>query len=205
MPPCADTLEYLVFSYFFIDIQIMKNWLKGFFSQEHRKEKYSITEGLLDFQMVRLGNPNSGVGEGMVALVYAPKNSPNHCVFISNSGDGWYTLINRMCNELQIKCISIASTQDSVRYPLNSFRVYENGRDIRYVRAMLDGGQWDFFEKGAIQYFESSANYREKRIKNRLSRAVVVDYLGKVGIDIQVDGFWETDEPAFYIHEQRPN
>ncbi len=199
-----EELKQLVFSYFNVDISTLKSWLTAFSTEERVRDKYLVEENVLDFQAVRLGAPCSGGGEKMTALVFSPQAAPNHCVFVSNSADGWYTLINRMASQLQATCIRVATSLDAVDRPANSFRVYVAGRDIRYVRAMLDSDRWDFFEKGVVQPFEEISSYKKRRIKDRLTRQIVVDYLLKLDIDIRSDAFWGSDQPAVYIYERRP-
>lgn len=200
----VEELGSLVFSYFFIDIEVLKKWSREFFALDNRGEKYHIEEGPLDLQIVRLGRPCSGGAEKIRAVIFSPKSLPSHCVFVSNYGDGWYTLINCICSDLGAKCISVSSTQDEVEFPINSLRVYEKTQVVRYVRAMLDGDRWDFFEKGTVQPFEVDAHYKKRRIKDRLSRTIIIDYLKKLDIDILESEFWETDSPALFISEQRP-
>jgi hypothetical protein len=201
MTPRIETLDHLIFSYFYIDLKAVRDWSKVFFAEEERREKYIIADAPLDLEVVRLGNPHSGGVEKTIALIFSPRAYPMRCVFVSNSQDGWYTLVNCICRDLGCKCIRITSTLDNVVYPANSFRVYEQGRDVRFVRAMLDSDRWDFFEEGAVQQFENAANYRKRRIRDRLNRAVIIDYLKRIDIDIYREDFWTTESTALYIRE----
>jgi hypothetical protein len=50
-----------------------------------------------------------------------------------------------------------------------------------------------------VRAFESEANYRKRRIRDRLDRAVLIDYLTAPGLDIADDRFWSSDRSALLI------
>src|ERR1700733_2016837 len=131
MTPRLETLKNLMFSYFYVDLKTLREWSKTYFAEEQRPGKYLVSDAPIDTEVVRLGNPHAGGIEKTIALIFSPTAHPMHCVFVSNSQNGWYTLVNRICKDLGCKCIRVASTLDNVQYPANSLRVYEYGRDVR--------------------------------------------------------------------------
>lgn len=190
----------MVFTCFHVDMDAIKEALIGILA--NKEKSYQLITDFLSLDRVDFGSPNRGGRLKKCAAIYSPTTSPSDCVFIANSSDGWFTLVNALCSELAAHCISVSTTDDDVEHPINMVRVYEQGRESRCVRAMLDGDRWEFFEKGNVQSFESVANYQKRRIRDRLRRADVVEYLRLAGIDILSAGFWETKTPALYISEQ---
>jgi len=201
MANLIDKYVNLVFSYFYVDIHAVEAAVRKIFAEEIESGKYQVRRNILDLKSVEIGNPLAGGRSKKLALAFAPETSPMHCVFVSRSSDGWHTLVNRLNSELKTRCISVGTTSDSADYPANSIRVYESGHDVRLVRAMLDGDRWDFFEKGIIQPFENPGNYKKRKIRDRLSREIVLEYLENIGLDVQAPAFWNAEGDALYICE----
>lgn len=198
-----EDYKHLGFSYFFADIDEIKSALKVIFHEEVQSGRFELYEHPLELKKVQIGNATMGGREGKMAVVFAPRTSPKHCVFVSRSADGWHTLINRLNLELKVRCVSIVTTKEDIAYPVNSIRIYEDGKEARLVRVMLDGDRWDYFAKGVIQSFENPSYYKRRRIRDRLDRTIVLEYLKLNGIDIEAPTFWEAEGNAVYICELR--
>ena len=195
-----DACKELVFSIFYKKKNIIEETIDGIFRDRIESGRYFSNKSRLDLSLVDFGKPIAGGKHAKKLLIYSPVLPNEVSVFISNSADGWYTLVNRLCAELKSNCISIVSTE-GVNLPANMIRIYENGESVRYVRSMLDGDKWDFFEKGVIQFFEEPSYYKRRKIRDRLDRKIIVDYLRRIGVDIEREEFWSSIEAAFYLQE----
>lgn len=194
---------HLCFSYFYANIGEIESALRVIFHEEIQCGRFELYKHPLDLKEVQIGNAMMGGREAKIAVVFAPKTSPKHCVFVSRSADGWHTLVNRLNLELKVRCVSIVTTKGDLTYPVNSIRIYESGKEVRLVRVMLDGDRWVYFDKGVIQNFENSSYYSRRRIRDRFDRTIVLEYLKLIGIDIEAPIFWEAEGNAVYIRELR--
>jgi hypothetical protein len=61
---------------------------------------------------------------------------------------------------------------------------------IRTISAHAEDGRWSWDESGAVQSFERPDAYRARRIRDRFSRSLLVEYLTALGIAV--------DEPASF-------
>lgn len=65
---------------------------------------------------------------------------------------------------------------------------------LMYVRTIdagvFDSGRWQFETSGTVQPFEDAGSYTARRIRDRFSRRLLLEYLAALGID--------ADEPNFY-------
>ena len=61
---------------------------------------------------------------------------------------------------------------------------------IRTISAHAEDGQWSWHENGPVLPFERAEVYRARRIRDRFSRGLLVEYLAAFGITV--------DEPASF-------
>jgi hypothetical protein len=68
---------------------------------------------------------------------------------------------------------------------------------------MREDPSWEFYQRGELRSFEDPANYKKRRIADRLNREILLTYLGKLGWDLANPKFWTSQHPAVYIDEKR--
>jgi hypothetical protein len=80
--------------------------------------------------------------------------------------------------------------------PATQFHLVGSGGEppLMYVRTIdagvFDSGRWEFETSGTVQPFENVDAYGARRIRDRFTRAMLLEYLAALGID--------ADEPGFY-------
>lgn len=62
---------------------------------------------------------------------------------------------------------------------------------VRTVSAVNDGGRWRFDVNGEVQPFEVPENYRRRRVADRFSEEMLVDYCAGLGL--------RPFDPSFYV------
>ncbi len=110
-------------------------------------------------------------------------------VFISNMSDGWQSLIDIYFNKFKREIIRIELSDCMRSYPYYSFE-YMNMSGERFIRSMKDSDKWKFLETGSAMQFEDTANYKKRKIADRINNGIIIDYLKKKEIDITNDNFW---------------
>ena len=63
---------------------------------------------------------------------------------------------------------------------------------VRTVTAYAEDGRWSWYESGEAQPFEATDRYFARRKRDRLDRALLVQYLRALGIRVDDAGFFGT-------------
>ncbi len=83
---------------------------------------------------------------------------------------------------------------------MHGFSFHENGMQNRYMeykKNIHDGTE--FTNSGMMQPFENREYYKAKRTKDRMTRAIICEYLAKLDIDaLSVFERRELDNPYLY-------
>jgi hypothetical protein len=199
--PLIDSWPYLVVSHFCVPVSAVEGAIQRIFKDEFSIGEYSITHGSLDLGRVRIGQPSASGREMKKIVVFAPNMVRDQCAFVANIRDGWYTLTNVICKELRCSCVQLSTSTDEEEFPSNMLHFYENGSEVRVVYSMLDDDRWVFFERGPVQSCENKENYKRRRIKDRLNRAIIVEYAHKLGLPIDDDRYWRAEGSCLYLEQ----
>ena len=83
--------------------------------------------------------------------------------------------------------IAIHQPRDSEGNASTQFQLFgpEGEPPLQYVRtvaAHCEDGRWSWYESGAVQDFEQPDAYRQRKIVDRLTRPMVIDYLAHFGL-----------------------
>ena len=135
----------------------------------------------------------------LVGSFYEPASARSTSVLISNSVDGWYTL----CHALGLHSRKAQILVTDFGSEGTAFHYWAERRDKRTVSAILDGERWAFFQRGARLSFEVVSNYRRRRVRERLNRDSLVDYLGTLLWDLGSPEFWAAGGHVFQVREVR--
>jgi len=122
-------------------------------------------------------------------------------IMISSLEDGWYTLCNAIANNLKSEYYLFTLSADGISDPKNAFYYVNKAEGInreRVVYSMKDG-KWVFYEKGEPLQFENLENYKQKIIKKRLTKQILIEYCKKIELPIQQDDFWKQKGEGIYI------
>jgi hypothetical protein len=111
-------------------------------------------------------------------------------------GDSW-PRVSYLGDVLETQWV-VASHTPAEQYPYPSTQLWIGGPQgeppLRFVRTIsagvYDNGRWEFETTGPVQPWEDPTRYSERRIQDRLTRNMLVQYLAALGIDV--------DEPTFF-------
>lgn len=160
---------------------------------------YSIFERALDLRWLFDGSRPSEAPPTRV-IVFEPSSAPGTSVMLTNQSDGWMTLCNVLSMQLPGEHVQFRSAVNT-EFPVNDFELFSDAETLRYVRAFRDDPKWEFYAMGERQWFEDETHYRKPRIADRLTRSILVEYLRKLGWDVETSTFWSTQRSALYIQE----
>ena len=189
-----DNNEYIVFSAFeSCDLKRIESFLfenKDDKSFIYHKE-LSIKEDII---------PKRGGAHFPKAVFFKPQ-SANYIIQYTNYWDGWITLSNYISNNLNIPFYQFAFSNQAAFYSSFLFKKYENGEISRLVYAMQDP-MWVYREQGDVLDFENIDNYKMRKIKDRLSKDIIIEYCKALELNIIDDYFWEAKEPALFYEKR---
>ena len=107
----------------------------------------------------------------------------NLIFFISNRRDGMSSLCHNISRDLECKHYGFRISKDEEAYYGCTFSYCNKGKDERSVLAYMED-RWVFWQEGELLPFENPAYYSNRFIKKRLNYDILVEYLGKMGINL---------------------
>lgn len=163
---------------------------------------YVVRDAPLDIRSVYVGRPPRGGAHEKRAVLFEPASSSGTTALIANLEDGWMTMCNLLATRVPGEHVLVRSSDDK-DYPVSDIEIWEGGTSVRYVRAMREDPSWEFYQRGALRSFEEPANYKKRRIADRLNRGILLTYLAKLGWDLASPKFWNSQLSAVYLEEKR--
>ncbi|MCP3933559.1 MAG: hypothetical protein GY705_31210 [Bacteroidetes bacterium] len=130
-------------------------------------------------------------------ILWEPKNMPGRCAFMATLSDGWATLIHNMGMTYKHECLKIRISKATVLYPICELLYYKSGTERRFIRSMKDEPRWEFYQKGKPLSFEKVDNYNKRRIKDRFTEELLLEYLLSIGWNLREELFWQTEKPYY--------
>lgn len=107
----------------------------------------------------------------------------NLIFFISNRRDGMSSLCQNLSRELGCKLYKFGISKGEETYYGCKLFYYNKGKDERVILAYMED-RWVFWQEGELLPFENPAYYSNRFIKKRLNYDILVEYLGKMGINL---------------------
>lgn len=129
-------------------------------------------------------------------LLWSPACAPELTAFMPRVSSGDYFVVEYVCRRFGFAGIVVRSTMQDVEWPLNEFIVYESNELQRHVRAMKDSPRWDFYTEGALLDFENETAYMARRVRDRLQRELLLDYVASWGAPVGHPEFWSSYQEA---------
>ena len=125
---------------------------------------------------------------------------PEKTIMISSLEDGWYTLCNIISENLKCEYYLFTLDDESLPEPKNSF-IYVNNMDNELQRVLysMKVGKWLFYEQGEPLPFEELSHYKQRIIRKRLTKQILIDYCKKLGLFVEDKHFWEQTGEGLYI------
>jgi len=119
------------------------------------------------------------------AHLYKHKNEV--IIYTDNCINGYFALIKNISIHNKLKSV-FCTISNTGKYPGYALHYFENGNE-RHISTIKEKN-WIFFQKGDIKLFENESYYLRKRKQDRFNFGIMVEYLLKIGIDINDDSFW---------------
>ena len=123
-------------------------------------------------------------------LLWAPKSNPDLTAFMPHVQSGGYFVVNAAYLNHGHRVVQVRITSASEEYPINEFISFSSGKMQRIVRAMRDSPRWQFYAEGEVQPYENVSAYTARKIKDRLVRETVLQYLSAWGAPVEEAAFW---------------
>jgi hypothetical protein len=142
--------------------------------------------------------PLKGLSLNRKFLIWSPSSNPTTTIFFSNLQDGWHTLIHILSKKYLFPSYTIALENILSEEPHFLF-YYHEGEKERIVRAMKESNRWNFYEEGIPLIFENLDNYTKKRIKDRVTKEMLIGYLKYLNWDILDDAFLNSSKAILYV------
>ncbi len=155
----------------------------------------------LDLYSLYEVEPPSGGAHFFKVVVFKPGVSSSITVVITNRSDGWNSLSDALSESLKCFQIQAVSSKDGDEYPIHRFQVWRDGISSRIVQALRDSDKWQFYDEGKIENFENPNHYKHRRISDRLSREILIEYFRVLGWDIADGEFWTSGDEAIYFEQ----
>ena len=197
-----NEFDYLVFTIIFCDINLCKEELRGYLNDG--EEKYYFFESSQNLKSIYFPSPPKGGAHLCKISIWEPKNLKGASCFFSKYSDGRYTLILNFCKSYNHKAVRVAFSNkenESTTFMLDYFDFSDNNEIERYIYLLKDDTKWNFFTKGEPLYFENVKNYIKRKKVERFNKIIMLEYLQKLGIDINSEQFWESYGKSVYFSQ----
>ncbi len=189
--------KYLIFTCIKEDISIFKNEISQLLSNNTKfPANWNVTQTNLNFKDIYYPAPSGGGSHFMNFIIWEPLNRQGTTVFYVNYRDGWNSFIENYAKKFSKTCIQVGMPDEDTNYPMFRFSYYE-GTKQRVILSYKDDKKWEFFQKGEIMPFEDDVYYKKRTIKDRLPNNLIVDYLKRLGWNIDDVNFWDTNKPVY--------
>src|SRR5262245_55727626 len=96
-----DEWPALNFSYFSMSRDTVACEITTILAAHIRAGRYQVIDAPLDLKSMSIGHPHIGGSVGPSALVFSPRINPTISIFVSDSQDGWATLVNILSNNMK--------------------------------------------------------------------------------------------------------
>lgn len=181
-----NNFNFINFSFFEIDsLTAMKEAVREVFIQDFQKGKANFIK--TPFIISEFIDPSYGGKHDDVFCCWQVSHYPNKIFFISNSGDGRITLCNVLRLKLHCSFYQFALSNDNA----SPFFLFHHSSKQGITRDVLNykEDRWQFYAKGPINSIEEIEFYKNRKIRERLNKEILLHFLKKMGIS-----FWDIDK-----------
>lgn len=164
--------------------------------EEDETRNWAYAKRPLNLKDIYFPTPPKGGAHLPKFAVWQPANMSFGSVLIPNYGDGLIQLMRHLNRRFKIRYFSAHLSRDHRKEGICRFEHADETEAKRVVQVILDS-QWEFYDKGAVLFFEKATIYHQRKIADRLTPAVVVQYLETLGWDLESEEFWKSKENAW--------
>lgn len=131
-------------------------------------------------------------------IVFSPINNSEITIFTSNQTDGANSIVFIINEFLKKEAISISTSWGGRWMDFYAMEYWQDGKSVRYVRSMQDP-RWEFYERGNPLWFEDIELYKQRMIKKRMNKDILIDYCNKLGFNIDDKCFWQNSGSIYEL------
>ena len=143
----------------------------------------------LNLKEIYFPSPLDGGSHLPKFAIWQPSTMSFGSALVPNYGDGLIQLMRHLNRRFQIRYFSAYLSRDYKRVGLCRFEHGDEKGAKRVVYVIHDRG-WGFYDQGQILPFENPLYYQNRKIPDRLSPAIILQYLKSLGWDLEVPEFW---------------
>jgi hypothetical protein len=162
-----------------------------------KEEVYTVFDKFEELKRTRRMSIETKQNSSIEAFFFNSSTKPDKTIMIASPEDGWYNLGSKISKQLPCGRYYFLLCDESVPEPMNFFR-YTNGNIERSVYSMKEG-KWIFYQQGEALSFEDLSNYKQRMIKKRVTRQILIDYCEKLGLLIRNETFWEATGESLHV------
>jgi hypothetical protein len=167
--------------------------------------QYFAKDTPLEFSLAYIDHAERDTTKEQRVVFWEPRIHPGKTAFMGAFHDGMSHSVFSLSPGSPYTWVNVRLYDDPA-YPGCFFDYYADHRKVlRRLMACKDEEGWDFAQQGQIQPFENPDYYSRRAKKDRLNREIVTEYMEKLEFMIAHDCFWETDKPASFLWQERPN
>lgn len=200
--PSLDSFDFLVLGLFRAPLHEVRSAAQTIIEETFPPGSFEISEAPLDIDCIYTSSPPPGGAHEKRAVLFEPGTSRGSTALIANIEDGWLTTCNVLAKRIPGEHVLVRSCTQPA-YPLADMEVWKDGASVRYVGALREEPSWSFESRGEPRSFEEPANYKKRKITERLNREILVGYLAKIGWQLADREFWNSSLPACSLREHR--
>jgi hypothetical protein len=159
--------------------------------EEGEARHWIYSRQALNLKSIYFPAPRKGGAHLPKFAVWQPSNMPFGSAFVPNYGDEMIQLMRHLNRRFHIRYFSAHLSRDHKEEGLCRFEHADETGAERVVHVIHDRG-WEFYDQGNILPFENRLNYQQRPIANRLTPAIVIQYLKSLGWDLELEDFWKS-------------
>jgi hypothetical protein len=151
----------------------------------------------LDLKSIYFPAPLRGGAHLPKFAVWQPGNMSFGSALVPNYGDEMIQLMRHLNRRFRIRYFSAHLSRNHKKEGICRFEHADETGAQRVVHVILDQ-KWEFYDQGKVLPFEEPRYYQQRKIPDRLTPAVVIEYLKSLGWNLEDEAFWRSKDNAWF-------
>ena len=172
--------------------------------EQDETRNWVYTKQPLDLKNIYFPAPPKGGSHLPKFVIWQPRNISFGSVLVPNSRDGLIQLMRHLNRRFHIRYFSGYLSRDHKKQGLCRFEYADENGAERVVYVIHDRG-WEFYDQGKMLPFEIPLYYQRRIIVDRLTPAIVVEYLKSLGWNLEEETFWRSNGDAWVANKTKFN
>ncbi len=185
------------FSIFNTHASVVFNNIKDYLSFSKEKN-WIYSKGKINIHDIYFPEPLMGGNHLPKFSIWDLAYNKDTSVFMINLADNWYRRLKRYTGLFGGRCFQFyISIDPKVNFPAFIMNCFEDGENIRTVQLICEGDKWSFFQDGKAFPFENKNIYKKRKIRDRLTAELLIEYSSKIGCKVMSDQTWLNESEAY--------